>query len=209
MSHTRDKVNKTIDQIKGVEHGFKHICAAGDSILADASADHFALATTYLKDDSYQVRMLATYLLGQLSTVNVKALKVLETKVAADDNWRVQEMLAKAFDHYCHSKGYKESLPLIKKWLSAKDPNLRRAVVEGLRIWTGRPFFKENPEIAIQLISQLRVKADETEYLVKSVGNALRDIRKKYKDLVDREIAGWDVTDKTVSAIKKLIEAKK
>ncbi|MET0467060.1 MAG: DNA alkylation repair protein [Chitinophagaceae bacterium] len=209
MSHTSDQLNEIIDHIKSIEHGFQHICAAGDSILADASADHFALATTYLKDDTYQVRMLATYLLGQLSTVNAKALKMLETKVAADDNWRVQEMLAKAFDHYCQSKGYKESLPYIKKWLSAKDPNVRRAVVEGLRIWTGRPFFKENPEIAIRLISKLRFNAGETEYLVKSVGNALRDIRKKHKDLVDREVAGWNVTDKTVPVIKKLIEAKK
>ncbi len=202
-------MNKLLDKIKKIEHGFKHISAAGDILLADPSIDHINLAIGYLKDESYQVRMLATHILGKLSVNSASALKLLETKVARDQNWRVQEMLAKAFDHYCQAKGYQNSLPVIKKWLSAKDPNVRRAVVEGLRIWTTRPFFKENPNKAIQLIAQLRVNADETEYLLRSVGNALRDIRKKHKELVDGEIAGWDLTDKTVSTIKKLIEAGK
>lgn len=60
--------------------------------------------------------------------------------------------------------------------MSDKKANVRRAVIEGLRIWTGRPYFKENPEIAIQLISEQ--KSDDSEYLRKSVGNALRDISK-------------------------------
>ena len=56
---------------------------------------------------------------------------------------------------------------------------MRRAVTEGLRIWTGRPYFHNHPEVAIQLLSQLR--NDESEYVRKSVGNALRDISKKHK----------------------------
>ena len=94
-------MKKLIDDIKKIEHGFKHILEAGDIILADKTQKHFDLATKFLSDDTYQVRMLATYLLGQLSTDNSKALKLLETKVADDKDWRVQEMLAKAFDHYC------------------------------------------------------------------------------------------------------------
>ncbi|MDF2382715.1 HEAT repeat domain-containing protein [Nostoc ellipsosporum NOK] len=199
-------MNKLLDQIKNIEHGFMHIIDAGDQLLADKSANPLALATSYLNDESYQVRMLATYLLGQLSVNSGKALKLLETKVATDENWRVQEMLAKAFDHYCRCKGYEASLPTIKKWLTHKNPAIRRAVVEGLRIWTGRPFFKENPAIAIELISQLRDKADQSEYLLKSVGNALRDIRKKHRQLVDNEVAGWNVDDRVNTAIKKLIE---
>ena len=55
-------------------------------------------------------------------------------------------------------------------------------MIEGLRIWTNRPFFKTNPALAIKLLSQH--KADPSEYLRKSVGNALRDIGKKHSALV-------------------------
>ena len=89
--------------------------------------------------------MLAVYLLGKLSPTCPEALSVLETRVADDPNWRVQEMLAKTFDYYCTSRGYEESLPVIKKWLSDPNPNIKRAVTEGLRIWTGRPYFKDHP----------------------------------------------------------------
>lgn len=137
--------------------------------------------------------MLGVYMLGELSAKEERALKILETKVVKDDNWRVQEMLAKAIDRYCQQKGYEQSLPEIRRWLVTDNSNMKRAVVEGLRIWTSRPYFKEHPDIAIGLISQH--KADESEYLRKSVGNALRDISKKHPDLVDTEIKSWDQTD--------------
>lgn len=199
-------MNKIIDKIKNIEHGFKEILTAGDIILADTAVDHTDLAKEYLKDERCQIRMLATHILGQLSPNNPEALLLLETKVATDNNWRVQEMLAKAFDYYCRYKGYQESLPTIERWFSHKNPNIRRAVVEGLRIWTGRPFFKDNPNRAIQLIAQIKSTAGESDYLVRSIGNALRDIRKTYPDLVALEVSGWELTDKTLLLIKKLIE---
>ena len=76
--------------------------------------------------------------------------------------------------------------------------------MEGLRIWTARPYFKENPEAAIKLISEH--KEEESEYLRKSVGNSLRDIRKKNKDLVDKETAGWNWNDPKIRMVKKLVE---
>lgn len=199
-------MRELIDNIKKIEHGFKHIVEAGDIILADTAQKHFDLATNFSNDETYQVRMLATYLLGQLSTDNPNALKLLETKVAKDKNWRVQEMLAKAFDHYCKTIGYEETLPTIKKWLTDKNPNVKRAVIEGLRIWTSRPYFKDNPVIAIQLISEH--KSDESEYLRKSVGNALRDIGKKHTDKVLDEIAKWDLTNKKTAFTYKLAKGK-
>ena len=192
-----------IDTIKKIEHGFKHIIEAGNIILDNKAENHFGLAKDLLSDKTYQVRMLATYLLGQLSTKNPQALKFLEAKVAKDKDWRVQEMLAKAFDNYCRAKGYENSLSTIKKWLSDKNPNVKRAVIEGLRIWTSRPYFKENPKAAIHLISEHR--EDESEYLRKSVGNALRDIRKKNRDLVDKETAGWNIDDPKIRFVKKLV----
>lgn len=192
--------------IKKIERGFKHIVEVGDIILADKTQNHFDLATKFLTDDTYQVRMLATYLLGKLSTDNAKALKLLETKVADDKNWRVQEMLAKAFDHYCKTIGYEKTLPTIKKWLTDKNPNIKRAVIEGLRIWTSRPYFKDNPTTAIQLISEH--KSDDSEYLRKSVGNALRDISKKHTGKVLDEISTWDLTNKKTEFTYKLAEPK-
>ena len=44
------------------------------------------------------------------------------------------------------------ALPLIKEWLNSDCANVRRAVSEGLRVWTSRPYFKDNPQIAIQLL---------------------------------------------------------
>ncbi|MDQ1096751.1 MULTISPECIES: DNA alkylation repair protein [Chryseobacterium] len=197
---------KIIDRIRQIEHGFKHIIAAGDQVLTDHQEQHFNLALQYLADDSYQVRMLAAYLLGQLSPNHPEALHILETRVADDRNWRVQEMLAKAFDDYCRSTGYEESLTVIKRWLSDPNPNVKRAVTEGLRIWTSRPYFREHPLIAIALISSN--KSDDSEYLRKSIGNALHDISKKHPKEVSAELASWDVTDKKTAFTYQLAQRK-
>ena len=111
-------------------------------------------------------------------------------------------MLAKAFDEICKYKGYESSLPLIEEWINDNNPNVVRAVTEGLRIWTNRPFFKENPLIAIALISQH--KDDESEYLRKSVGNALKDISKKYPDLIQQEVIQWDLSNPRIFFTYKL-----
>ncbi len=197
------KMKELIEKLKSTEHGFRHIIEAGDFILKDASLNHQEFAVQIINDKSYQIRMLATYLLGRLSVESSEALNLLETSIATDHNWRVQEMLAKAFDYYCQSMGYEKSLPIIKKWIDDDNPNIKRAVIEGLRIWTGRPYFKEYPEVAIRLISENRLH--DNEYLRKSIGNSLRDIYKKHSDLVDKEVQNWDPDDKKIIFIKKLI----
>jgi 3-methyladenine DNA glycosylase AlkD len=196
-------MQKVIAELKTITHGFKHVIEAGNDCLADHQPDHLKLATELLADDSYQVRMLATYLLGQLSVHTPKAMTLLETRVAKDESWQVQEMLAKAFDEYCRQTGYEKALPKIKYWLDSKHAFLVRAVIEGLRIWTGRPYFKDHPAIAIGLIAVHR--ADDSEYVRKSVGNALRDISKKYPDLVKKEIKGWNGEDPKTAFTYKLV----
>lgn len=196
-------IKNTIDILKNTEHGFKHIIEAGDIVIGDASLDHFAEAKELLQHESYQAGMLGTYIMGQLSPKDKSALLFLRDNVSADENWRVQEMLAKAFDYYCSVIGYEASLPIIKEWLSQENPNTKRAVIEGLRIWTSRPYFKENPEIAVTLIS--KHKSDASEYLRKSVGNALRDIRKRHKEIVDQELAQWSLQDKNTAFTYKLV----
>jgi 3-methyladenine DNA glycosylase AlkD len=196
-------MKQLINELEKTEHGFKHIIDAGDKLLQDKSLDHLDIATEFLTDESYQARMLATYLLGQLAYQNKAALQLLRTHVSRDTNWRVQEMLAKAFDQYCKTKGYELALPVITEWLDQKNPNLTRSVIEGLRIWTSRPYFRQNPEVAIRLISNH--KSDESEYVRKSVGNALRDISKKNKELVRAETEQWDLTDHKIAFTYKLV----
>ena len=79
----------------------------------------------------YQVRMYGVFLFGYLSD-DSDILTFTRNEVSKDDNWRVQEVLAKAFDEYCKNIGYENAISVIDEWLSSDNPNTRRAVTEGL-----------------------------------------------------------------------------
>ena len=149
----------------------------------------------------YQVRMYGVFLFGYLSA-DIGILKFMRDEVSKDDNWRVQEVLAKAFDEYCKNKGYENAIPVIDEWLSSDNPNIRRAVTEGLRIWTSRPYFRENPQEAIKRLATL--KEDASEYVRKSVGNALRDISRKFPELIKEELKTWKLETKEIKQVYKL-----
>jgi len=153
------------------------------------------------KSNVYQVRMYAVFLFGYLSEQD-DILRFMRYEVSKDDNWRVQEVLAKAFDEFCKKIGYEKALSVIDEWLKDNNPNTRRAVMEGLRIWTSRPYFKDNPNEAIRRIAAL--KEDTSEYVRKSVGNALRDISKKFPELVKVEIYNWKLESKEINQVYKL-----
>ncbi len=159
------------------------------------------LAFLAYKSDIYQVRMYGVFLFGFLSEQK-DILVFMRDEVSKDDNWRVQEVLAKAFDEFCHKTGYEKALPIIDEWLENNNPNTRRAVIEGLRIWTSRPYFKDNPNEAIRRIATL--KEDASEYVRKSVGNALRDISKKFSELVKAELNNWKLESKEIIQVYKL-----
>ena len=174
-----------------------------------ALADYLSNDNTYTKElafrafksNVYQVRMYSVFLFGYLSEQD-DILAFMRDEVSKDDNWRVQEVLAKAFDEFCKQTGYEKSLPVIDEWLQNSNPNVRRAVTEGLRIWTSRPYFKDNPDEAIERIANL--KEDASEYVRKSVGNALRDISKKFPELIKEELGSWDVKSKETQQVYKL-----
>ena len=153
------------------------------------------------KSDIYQVRMYGVFLFGYLSDQK-DILVFMRDEVSEDDNWRVQEVLAKAFDEFCRKTGYEKALPIIDEWLDNHNPNTRRAVTEGLRIWTSRPYFKDNPNEAIRRIAAL--KEDTSEYVRKSVGNALRDISKKFPELIRAELNNWKLDSKEINQVYKL-----
>lgn len=118
------------------------------------------LALLAYKSEVYQVRMYGVFLLGYLSEDD-DILVFMRDEVSKDDDWRVQEILAKSFDEFCKRKGYQNALPTIDEWMKSSNPNTRRAVTEGLRIWTSRPYFKENPIVLPE--------EDQTKYFMVSL----------------------------------------
>ena len=185
-----------------IENGFKEEeKRALADYLSNDNAYTKELAFLAFKSNVYQVRMYSVFLFGYLSSYE-EILIFMRDEVSKDDNWRVQEVLAKAFDEFCKQTGYEKSLPVIDEWLQNSNPNVRRAVTEGLRIWTSRPYFKDNPDEAIKRIATL--KEDSSEYVRKSVGNALRDISKKFPELIKEELGSWDVNSKEIQQVYKL-----
>ena len=177
-----------------IENGFKE---QEKRALADYKAKGAAhckeLAYLAYSSNVYQVRMYAVFLFGHLSD-SEEILTFMRDEVSKDENWRVQEVLAKAFDECCKNVGYEQALLTIDEWLKNGNANAKRAVTEGLRIWTNRPYFKDNPDEAIRRLASL--KDSSSEYLRKSVGNALKDISKKFPNLVKTELDSWNLSSK-------------
>ena len=185
-----------------IENGFKEEEKRAFLDYKSNDSEHSkTLAFLAYKSDVYQVRMYGVFLFGYLSE-DENILEFMRDEVSHDDNWRVQEVLAKAFDEFCKKTGYKQALPIIDEWLKSSNPNTRRAVTEGLRIWTSRPYFKENPNEAIKRISGL--KEDTSEYVRKSVRNALRDFSKKFPELIRIELDSWHLETKEIKQVYKL-----
>lgn len=197
-----DYIKSLEKELSLFEHGFKE---EEKRAIADYKANDKnyikRLAFLSFKSDIYQVRMYSVFLFGYLSE-DSDILTYMKDEVSKDSNWRVQEVLAKAFDEFCKKIGYEKSLPVIDEWLNSENPNTRRAVVEGLRIWTSRPYFKNNPNEAIRRIADL--KDDPSEYVRKSVGNALRDISKKFPELIRIELENWNLESKEINQVYKL-----
>jgi HEAT repeat protein len=192
------EVEDIIEEVVLVKDSFKPIRDLADDALARHSEEEaLALAHALYRSEVHQARMLATILLGRLSVARPEAFDFLHDVVSQDLDWRTQEMLAMAFDTYCKGIGYEQALPTIERWLGDPNHNVRRAVSEGLRIWTRRPFFKQHPERAVALLG--RLKADEHPYVRKSAGNALRDVSRFHKALVAAEVGAWDLGDARVA----------
>ena len=195
--------------IKSLEKEFSIIKNGFKEQEKKAINDYKSKGIEYIKElaflayhsEVYQVRMYGVFLFGYLST-DKEILTFMREEVSKDENWRVQEVLAKSFDEFCKSIGYEKTLTVIDEWLNHDNPNTRRAVTEGLRIWTSRPYFKENPKEAIRRIANL--KEDKSEYVRKSVGNALRDISKKFPELIKDELNTWKLKNKEINQVYML-----
>jgi hypothetical protein len=198
-----EQITQLTRRVGQTTNGFTDIRKAADELTASHSAeDRLRLAEGLYRSPAHQARMLAVFLYGDLAAQIETILPILRQTVSGDSDWRVQEILAQAFDRYCKDTGYPWALPTITDWLSDPSANVRRAVSEGLRIWTTRPYFKEHPAEALALLAPHR--ANPSEYLRKSIGNAIRDISRKYPELVRAEVDTWDLSDKRTAFTHKL-----
>lgn len=196
-------ISKLIQKAERSEHGFKEIQKESEDIVRKLPADEaFQIAKALYSSKVHQARMMAAFIFGAFTARSRDSLGILRKQVSQDENWRVQEILAKAFDRYCADTGYEKALPMIRSWLKDKNPNVRRAVSEGLRIWTNRDYFEDRPKVAVHLLAGL--KDDASEYVRTSAGNALRDISKKHPTIVKNELAAWDLADKKIFLTYKL-----
>lgn len=175
---------------------------AADFFKTHTTDECFDMGLRLYDSDNFQIQEVGVFLLGYSAHEYKDALVFLKNEVSMHESWKVQEILAMAFDNHCRIIGYETALPLIKEWLGSEKANVRRAVSEGLRVWTSRPYFKDNPQTAIDLLAANR--EDESEYARKSIGNALKDISKKHPALVAEELRRWDLSSKGVLQVYKL-----
>lgn len=154
------------------------------------------------QSDNFQIQEVGVFLAGYIADEYPDCLDFMHDTVSQHESWKVQEILAMAFDNYCAKIGYENALPVIRAWFADDNANVRRATSEGLRVWTSRPYFKEHPQVAIDLLASH--KEDESEYVRKSAGNSLRDISKKFPELVAAELKSWDLSSKKVMQVYKL-----
>lgn len=142
-------------------------------------------------EPAWEPRFFAVCAMGPIAATDPRALFALRDFAASEPDWQINEGLAFAFDDYCAGIGYEEALPEIRLWLASEHANQRRTVSEGLRRWTDarRPYFHAHPEAAVDLLSTLR--GDDSPYVQKSVGNAMRDIWRTHPDLVLTAVRSW------------------
>ena len=194
---------KYLEELIPEKDSLKIVKSEAEKFYKTHSLDEcFRMGHELYQSDNFQIQEVGVFLFGYAAHENADALSFLKNIVSQNDRWKVQEILAMAFDNHCKIIGYETALPVIQEWLNSDCANVRRAVSEGLRVWTSRPYFKDNPQVAIKLLAAH--KSDESEYVRKSIGNAMRDISKKHSTLVSAELSTWDLSLKEIHQVYKL-----
>jgi len=208
MSNIRHYIKLLFNEETGKERYGLVSKEAGNIYKNNSLENCWNIAMELYNCELYYIQMLAVYIIGLIG--NKKSLKFLKNIVSKNPSWQVQEFLAMAFDKFCEKNGYENSLKIIDEWLNNENANIRRAVTEGLRNWIKRPYFKDNPQETINLLS--KYKTDGSEYVRKSVGNALKDISKTYPELVKKELSKWKLETKEIRQVhilaNKMIDIK-
>ena len=114
-----DTIEKLIQRVQKTQHGFLDIQKAANEVADGQPAEEsLRMAKQLFTSEIYQARSLAAFILGRLTTNSTESLEFLKRRVSQDKDWRVQEILAKAFDRYCADVGYEQALSVMKEWLA-------------------------------------------------------------------------------------------
>ena len=114
-----DTIEKLIQRVQKTQHGFLDIQKAANEVADGQPAEEsLRMAKQLFTSEIYQARSLAAFILGRLTTNSTESLEFLKRHVSQDKDWRVQEILAKAFDRYCADVGYEQALSVMKEWLA-------------------------------------------------------------------------------------------
>ncbi len=68
--------------------------------------DCFNMGIELYQSDNFQIQEVGVFLLGYSAHHNASALSFLKNTVSQHDSWKVQEILAMAFDNHCKIIGY-------------------------------------------------------------------------------------------------------
>lgn len=165
------------------------ICFETSRTLVPAQA--YELATRLFPNPDVHGAMAATLLAGHVSYLIPDALAFLRNVASKHTDVRVQDCLARGFDHYCLNRGYERALVTMEDWAKDANENVRRAVVEAPRVWTKKDYFAANPKVAFAFVASM--KADASGTVRFSVGRALSEMGEDFPDLLTAELKTWNL----------------
>src|SRR5215210_6149236 len=102
-----EAIQELVARVQSTEHGFAGIRREAERIVESSCVEEgLTTARALLSSEVHQARMLAVFILGMLAVKSQEAFAMLRDDVSKDNDWRVQEILAQAFDRYCSDVGY-------------------------------------------------------------------------------------------------------
>src|SRR5688572_16290827 len=183
MAITPDQL---LEAVRGKSlRSMRHICFETSRDLKPEDA--LKLAKSLLANPDVHGAMAATLIAGHVSYILPDALKFLRTECALHTDVRVQECLARAFDHYCLNKGDK-AMAVMDDWSKDPNENVRRAAIEAPRPWHKKDVYRNKIGDAIRFIGAL--KSDASGNVRFSVGRALAEISEEFPSEVMAELKG-------------------
>src|SRR5882762_5016629 len=107
--------DQLLEEVRGKSlRSMRHICFETSRDLKPEDAFH--LAQSLLFNPDVHGAMAATLLAGHVSYIFPEALAFLREKCSMNMDVRVQDCLARAFDHYCLNRNYERAMPVMQEW---------------------------------------------------------------------------------------------
>ena len=118
---------KYLEELIPEKDSLKIVKSEAEKFYKTHSLDEcFRMGHELYQSDNFQIQEVGVFLFGYAAHENADALSFLKNIVSQNDSWKVQEILAMAFDNHCKIIGYETALPVIQEWLNSDCANVRR-----------------------------------------------------------------------------------